>query len=377
MIDAIDKHMHILIKYQGILQMYNGLDIEQTRYYIKLHCGTYIRKALGNHSHLVANARTSAQPLPYPADHNYTTQLDTAIGPESPQEQDALSTSMNMNYRQVIGMWIWPMIKCRPEISFHITKLSQSMAKPAKPHYEALKQVSQFLAQTQNDGLYFWRDEPRMDLPEGPFPTIHHDTYQFTNNPCDTHNHHTLHAYADSDWASCRKTRNAITGGVIMVAGCAVGYKTKFQQAIALSSTEAEWVAACEIGRMVLYFRSLLEDLGQPQHHATTLYEDNRGALYMANQQQASNRTRHIDIKHFALIDWVEQDLMLLAGIKSSENCSDAMTKALARILFYRHNDTIMGRRIPAHIRNHISKHISRRLTLLELFLGTQITLES
>jgi hypothetical protein len=38
---------------------------------------------------------------------------------------------------------------------------------PAKNHYEALKQVSQFLAQMQDNGLYFWRDEPRMDLPEG------------------------------------------------------------------------------------------------------------------------------------------------------------------------------------------------------------------
>jgi hypothetical protein len=80
------------------------------------------------------------------------------------------------------------------------------------------------------------------------------------------------------------------------------------------------------------------------------MYEDNRGALFMANAQQTSQRTRHIDIKTFALIDWVEQDLMTLMSILTADNCSDSMTKALAKTLFYRHNDTTMGRRIPAHV---------------------------
>jgi hypothetical protein len=80
------------------------------------------------------------------------------------------------------------------------------------------------------------------------------------------------------------------------------------------------------------------------------MFEDNRGALFMANAQQASTRTRHIDIKHFALVDWVEQDLMILEEIKTAENSADAMTKATAKILFYRHMDTIMGRRKPKHV---------------------------
>jgi hypothetical protein len=95
---------------------------------------------------------------------------------------------------------------------------------------------------------------------------------------------------------------------------------------------------------MILYYRALLEDLGIPQHDATIMFEDNRGALFMANAQQPSNRTRHIDIKTFALTDWVEQDLMMLIDILSSENCADHLTKALPKTLFYRHTDTLMGR---------------------------------
>jgi len=143
--------------------------------------------------------------------------------------------------------------------------------------------------------------------------------------------------------------------GLIMVAGGAVGYKTKFQHAIALSSTEAEWVAACNMGKMILYDLTLLEDLGIPQTDATFMYEDNRGALYMANTQQPSGRTCHIDIKTFVLSDWVEQDLITLRDIQTSDNCADHLTKALPKKLFYRHTDTIMGRRIPQHITKQMS----------------------
>jgi hypothetical protein len=143
------------------------------------------------------------------------------------------------------------MIKCRPDILFHISKLSQSLANPAKEHYEAVKLVSQYLAMTIEEGFYFWHEKPRMDLPEGPKPTPYPDTYVFHKDFSAIER--VMYALSDSDWASCRKTRNAITGGIVMLAGAAIGYKTKFQNAVALSSTEAEWVAACEVGKMILF----------------------------------------------------------------------------------------------------------------------------
>ena len=64
--------------------------------------------------------------------------------------------------------------------------------------------------------------------------------------------------------------------------------------------------------KLVLFFHSLLEDLGIPQHYATIIYEDNKGALMMVNSQQPTRRTRHLEIKHFALLDWVERNLIIL-----------------------------------------------------------------
>jgi hypothetical protein len=67
----------------------------------------------------------------------------------------------------------------------------------------------------------------------------------------------------------------------------------------------------------------------------------------MVNTQQPTRRTRHIDIKHFTLLDWVERDLLVLDAIPTHNNTVDAMTKTLSRQQFYRHFDTCMGVRIP------------------------------
>jgi hypothetical protein len=96
---------------------------------------------------------------------------------------------------------------------------------------------------------------------------------------------------------------------------------------------------ACDTGKMILFVRSIMWDLGIPQKAASTLYKDNDAATAMANAQKPSNRTRHMDIRFFALSDWVERDLILLECIHTSINESDRLTKTLERRLFYRHVD--------------------------------------
>ena len=74
-----------------------------------------------------------------------------------------------------------------------------------------------------------------------------------------------------------------VSGFVIKLAGGAVYYKTKFQTTIALSSTEAEFNAACDAGKAILYIRTILEEIGMEQKEASVLHIDNNGVLNMAN----------------------------------------------------------------------------------------------
>jgi hypothetical protein len=133
------------------------------------------------------------------------------------------------------------------------------------------------------------------------------------------------------------------------LAGGPIAYKSKLQPTVACSSTEAEFMQAADTGRMSLYVRSILWDMGVPQDAATILYEDNDGATAMANAGKPTPRSRHIDIKFYALQEWVERDLLVLQRIDTSVNMSDHFTKPLSRILFYRHRDFYMGHVPPTY----------------------------
>jgi hypothetical protein len=108
-------------------------------------------------------------------------------------------------------------------------------------------------------------------------------------------------------------------------------------------------MGAYDAGKFVLFLRSILYDLGIPQQAASIIYKDNDGATTMANTQKPASCTRHMDVKYFALSDWVEMDLMILECINTEVNEADHFTKILDRSLFYRHTDHIMGRIPPPY----------------------------
>jgi len=347
LIDDINNKMRIQVKHLGIIDRFNGMDIHQTRDYVKLTCTKYLQKVIKNHRTLLTEP-VNILPVPLHADSNFTKQLEQAPLPNTMEDKLRLKQQMGFNYRKIIGEVIYPMMKCRPEIAAAAIKLSQYMDNPADIHYKALLGLLHFLSTTIDDGIYYWRRKPRMDLPEAPMPTIAPDNYYLDDNTPNTDHH--LYGYVDSDWGTDSVHRKSITGIVLLFAGGAVGYRCKYQDVIAHSSTEAEFTAACDAGKMILFFRSLLDELGIEQTQATILFEDNNGALMMANAQQPTRRTRHMDIKKFALLDWVEQDLMILKTIKTAENAADGMTKPLGKQLFYRHAATIMGKRVPQYV---------------------------
>ena len=92
-----------------------------------------------------------------------------------------------------------------------------------------------------------------------------------------------------------------MTGIIGRLAGGTISHKTNFQDIVALSSTEAEFVAVCDAGENRLYTRSILEYLGIPQSEATIIYEDNKAAIAMANSGRPTKRTKYVDTKHFVL----------------------------------------------------------------------------
>ncbi|PAL11902.1 hypothetical protein B8W92_11625, partial [Moraxella osloensis] len=68
-----------------------------------------------------------------------------------------------------------------------------------------------------------------------------------------------LVGYCDSDWAADKNDRKSVTGYVFMMAGAAITWKSKKQQTVALSSTEAEYMALGDAVKEVLWLTQLLK----------------------------------------------------------------------------------------------------------------------
>jgi hypothetical protein len=317
--------------------MYNGIDVTQTRYYIKLNLKTYISKIFEPYltTWMKTAYPTPTRSTPLPTDPAWVKKFNAAIGDPDKAVQAKLEKSMQLNYRSGVGELIWAMTTCRPDLSFASVKLSQSNSCPHEIHFHGLKHALKYLYTSRDDGLYFWRTSPRMELPEGPLPPINSNKQDILLDNRPQFDATTAHAYSDSDWATCVKTRRSFSGICIRLAGGTIAYKCKFQPTVAGSSTEAEFMAAYDTGKMILYVRSILWDLDIPQEAATLLYEDNDGCTAMGNAQKPTPRTQHIDIKYFSLCEWVERDLILLDRIDTSINMSDHLTKSLQPLLFH------------------------------------------
>jgi hypothetical protein len=162
-----------------------------------------------------------------------------------------------------------------------------------------------------------------------------------------------LHAYADLDWATCLEKHRSFEGACLRLAGGTIACKCKFQPTVAGASMEAEFMAAYDTGKMIIFVQSILWDLGIPQEAATVMYEDNDACTAMGNAQKPTPHTQHMDIKYFLLCDWVERDLMHLKQIDTKMNMADLFTKSLQRLMFHFHADYLLGHVPPKYSPAH------------------------
>ncbi len=270
-----------------------------------------------------------------------TKKFNAAVGPTNPKIQQQLATKMQIKYKGDVGELIWAMMTCRPNSAFTSIKLSQSNSSLAEHHYHGLKQAIWYRYITHNDGIYFWRTNPQNELLKGSLQTVTSNVHDLLIDNGPVHDAQTAVAYGDSDWASCVKTRQSFSSTCIQLSEGRIAYKTKFQPTIALSPTEAEFMAACNMARMCQIVHSLLWDLDIPQEAATVAYEDNNGCTAMGNAQQPTTRTCHINIKYFALCDWMERDLIVFECIDMSIKQTTSLNlwhkfSSLSRRLFVR-----------------------------------------
>jgi hypothetical protein len=96
-------------------------------------------------------------------------------------------------------------------------------------------------------------------------------------------------------------------------------------------------------GKAALYLRSNLEEIGIDQILPTKILANNRGARQLSNAQQPTRRTQHVNMKHFVILQWTEEEQITYSDVSTNDNSSNLLTKPTGRVKFYKHNNIMMG----------------------------------
>lgn len=134
----------------------------------------------------------------------------------------------------------------------------------------------------------------------------------------------------DADWASNHLDRRSYTGYVFKIGAAAVSWESKKQRTVALSSTEAEYMALSDGAKEAKFIRSFLfETIGRLS--SVTLFNDNQSAQKLCNSQIHHNRSKHIDIRHHFVRQVVKDKIVNLKYLSTELMPADILTKSLCR----------------------------------------------
>ena len=203
-----------------------------------------------------------------------------------------------------------------------------------------LKKVAKYLRATKDWGIVYRRSQLDDSLPPSNFIRSSMDPQLPAFPAVDTQE---PVAFLDAAHANDLRNRRSTTGYAFLLCGGAISYRCKTQSITATSSTEAEFLAAVATAKHARYMRAIMTDLGFPPKGPTVMYCDNQSAINMINARVPTERSRHIDIQHFAIQDWKESGAIVMEFISGVINPSDDLTKPLGWVLHDRHARRIMG----------------------------------
>lgn len=217
------------------------------------------------------------------------------------QNSENVFLTDNSDYRKLVGCLLYIAINTRLDIAASVSILAQKVCQPTQNDWVELKRVLKYLKGTINFNLR---------LSATKFDDL-------------------LYAYTDANWAEDRLDRKSNTGYVIFVCGGAVSWCSKKQTCVALSSTEAEFIALSEGSMEVIWIRRLLEELGENLEQPTVVYEDNQSCLKLIENEKFSNRSKHIDTRKFFVKSHVNEKTVQCVYCPTEQMLADMMTKPL------------------------------------------------
>jgi len=143
-----------------------------------------------------------------------------------------------------------------------------------------------------------------------------------------------LVAYSDSDWGQEHEHCKSTTGYFTMLAQGITSWLSCKQKLVALSSTEAEYMALSDCSHQLVWTSNLLSEIGFDVS-IPHLYGDNLGSLFWSTNPVQEKRSKHIDIQYHYVRDAIEDNKIRPHHIDGAKNPADILTKNLGQVLFH------------------------------------------
>ena len=282
---------HFKMKDLGKLHYFLGISIEHDKDggYLWMHQRQYIQSLLERYG------LSQAKPSATPADVNVRL-----------VKNDGVSKSVDqVSYQSMVGSLLYASIATRPDIAQAVGAASKFNSCPTEAHLTAVKRIFRYLKGTINLGIKYERS-------------------------ADDH----LVGFSDADWAGDMDDRHSTTGNLFLMSGAAVDWFSKKQPVVALSTTEAEYVALSAATQEEVWLNSLLLDIKATPQIPVVIKEDNQGTIVVARNPISHNRTKHIDIKFHYVREALEDGIIDLIYCPTEQMAADILTKPLTHQRF-------------------------------------------
>lgn len=244
-----------------------GIRICQGNNFIELDQSNYIKEILTRFG------MQDSKPVKTPSDTSQKLSVQMVT------ETNALTGQVP--YQEAVGSLLYLTQSTRPDIAFAVNDVSRFNNNHCEAHWKAVKRIFRYLNGTIDLRLRFTKEKSNE-----------------------------IRAYSDADWASEIDQRRSCTGYLLNMSNTSICWNSKRQPIVALSSTEAEYIALSSAVCEIIWLKQLADEINGDIAKNITICCDNQSTIKLAESDAFRPRTKHIDIRYHFLRDKIEQKIL-------------------------------------------------------------------
>lgn len=278
-----------------------GIEVERdrTRKLLKIHQKTYLEKLIEKFGMI------DTKTLSIPVDPN--AHLSNEMSPKIDSERRQMDV---VPYSALIGSLQFAANVTRLDIAFGVNLLSRYLKNPGHEHWQAAKRILKYLKATVNEGIIYGGKATSWE------PIC----------------------YSDADFAGDEDERRSTSGSVVILCGGPVAWLSRRQKTVALSTAEAELIAATLATQEALWILKLMasiREVNEEELKPIQLNCDNQATIALTKNPVFHQRTKHIGKDYWFVRKAAEMGKLVIEYCPTEWQLADILTKGLPRPRFW------------------------------------------